>query len=223
VRSMNWVTIIGVILIAIGTILTFIGQQISADRSNKEILDKSGKIEKLSEDNIQLNKEIAKLNKQTADYISGDSYCVAVFEKYNDGSDFVNISVTNEGNNPLYELTMSIHEIDENFKGKGKLHRNYEEALKFLKTELTVNLGILAPKRGKIVSSEYPFFKKQSRNYNISYTSRGGDFTQFYRAALVKGQWRTAIKVFKQNPDNPLYEKIDSEYPRSKNGEVTWQ
>lgn len=220
---MHWITIIGIILIAVGSVCTFVGQHIIADRGNKELLAKSGKIEQLSEDNIQLNKEVAKLNKQIADYISGDSYCVAVFEKYNDGSDFVNISVTNEGNNPLYELTMSIHEIDENFKAKGKLHRNLEEALQFLKTELTVNLGILAPKRGKSVSVEYPFFKKPSRNYNISYTSRGGDFTQFYRAAFVKGQWRTAIRVFKQDTDKPLYEKVDPEYPRNEKGEVKWQ
>lgn len=111
---------------------------------------------------------------------------------------------------------MSIHELDENLKTKGKLHRNFEEAAQFLMSELTMNLGILAPKRGKIVAAKYPFFKKASRNYNISYSSRGGEFTQFYRAAFVKGEWRTAIRVFKQDPDKPLCERIDPEYPRVK-------
>jgi hypothetical protein len=205
---MHWITYIGIGLIALGTLCTFYGQQKSSDESNKQILAKSD--------------EINKLNKKMADYLTGDSFCVATFGKYNDKSDIVNISVTNEGVNPLYELTMSIHELDENFKGKGQLHRNLEEALQFLKTEPPVNLGILAPKQGKVVNVEYPFFKKQSRNYNISYTSRGGDFTQFYRAAFVNGQWRTAIRVYKQDPDKPLYEKIDDEYPRNEKGEVKW-
>ncbi len=243
--NMHWITILGIVLIAAGTLCTFIGQQIIADkgnkeliaksekveklsednmRLNKELLDKSGKVEKLSKDNMQLNREIAQFNKETAGYIAGDSYCVAVFDKFNEGLDNVVITVTNEGNNPLYELSMTINELDENLHapGGGKLFKNSEETFKALQNDFTVSLGIIPPKRGTMFPAEWPFFKKKSRNYNITFTSRGGEFTQLYRAAFIKGQWRTAIKVYKQNIDKPLYEKIDPDYPRGENGQIKW-
>jgi len=170
---------------------------------------------------IRLNKEINKLNTKIAGYLTGDSFCVATFEKYNDESEIVNITVSNEGENPLYELTMSIHEIEED--SKGKLFKNVEEVYRDLQKDLTINLGTIAPKHGRMFPVRWPYFKKTSRNYNITFNTRNGDFTQFTRSAFVNGQWRMAIRVFRQHPDKPLYEKIDPEYPRNEKGEVKWQ
>jgi uncharacterized membrane protein len=45
---MHWLTIMGIVLIGLGTFFTFIGQQKSAEESNKQILAKSEEINRLS-------------------------------------------------------------------------------------------------------------------------------------------------------------------------------
>ncbi|MDY7035950.1 MAG: hypothetical protein SV375_07285 [Thermodesulfobacteriota bacterium] len=57
---MHWLTWVGLILIAVGTALTLIGQQKINDRSSKIIQDKSEKIEELSQENVRLSGEMKK-------------------------------------------------------------------------------------------------------------------------------------------------------------------
>lgn len=57
---MHLLTWIGLILIAVGTGLTIIGQQKINDRSSGIIEAKSEKIERLSQENIRLNVEMKK-------------------------------------------------------------------------------------------------------------------------------------------------------------------
>lgn len=219
--NIHWLTILGIILIGIGTLFTILGQQKNTDISNQQLNNKTDRIQTLSEENIQLNKEINKLNSKISGYLTGDSFCVATFEKYNDELEIVNINISNEGENPLYDLTMSITEIEDD--PKGKVFKNAEEFYRELVKDLTTNLGTIAPKHGRMFPVRWPYLKKTNRNYNITFNTRNGDFTQFSRSLFVNGQWRTAIRVFRQNPDNPLYEKVDPEYPRNEKGEVKWQ
>ena len=51
---MHPLTIVGIIVIAVGTVFTFLGQQINNNRSNQQLSDKSDKIQGLSEEIIEL-------------------------------------------------------------------------------------------------------------------------------------------------------------------------
>ena len=57
---MHWLTWTGLILIAVGTALTYIGQQKTNDKSSQDIQAKSEKIEKLSQENVRLSVEMKK-------------------------------------------------------------------------------------------------------------------------------------------------------------------
>jgi len=59
-KIMHWLTWIGLVLIAVGTALTLIGQQKINDRSSQIIQSKSEKIEELSQENVRLSVEMGK-------------------------------------------------------------------------------------------------------------------------------------------------------------------
>jgi hypothetical protein len=221
--KMHPLQIIGIVLVLVGTAFIYIGQNSSAEKRNQELIKKSDKIEELSEKNIILNQEITNLNKQVTGYLTGDSFCVVSFERFKEKSDIVLITVSNEGDNPLYELTATIVDIEERLKEGGKGSTYFGDVYEEMKKDQTIGFPIIPPGQGKMVTLEFPFFERNNRVFNINFSSRSGNFTQFYREININGHWRKAVKVFKQDLDKPLYEKIDPEFPREKNGEVKWQ
>lgn len=64
---MHYLTWIGLLLILFGSALTIIGQKIIGDISSQVILDKSQKIEDLSQENVQLSTEMKKYIKNQAE------------------------------------------------------------------------------------------------------------------------------------------------------------
>lgn len=212
--KMHPLQIIGIVLLLLGTVFIYIGQNRSAEIRNRELKE-------LSEKNIVLNQEITNLNKQISGYLSGDSFCVIDFRNYDEGIDNVLATIVNEGENPLYELSVTITDVGKGFKGKA--YRNTAEMHQDMKNDLSFGFSIIASKQGKEVPIRFPFFKKADRVYNIFFNSRNGLFTEFYREIKVNGQWKKAIKVFKQDQNKPFYEKVDPEFPRDENGEIKWQ
>jgi len=61
---MNWVTILGLILIAIGTILTYLGKDIANKQTNREL---NTKIDNLSSQNERLSEENKKTHAQNSE------------------------------------------------------------------------------------------------------------------------------------------------------------
>jgi len=172
--KMHPLQIIGIILLLFGTVFIYIGQNKSAEMRNRELIKKSDKIEELSEKNMVLNQEITNLNKQITGYIAGDSYCLVTFGKFDEGTDIVNVSINNEGENPLYELSLNIIDVE---KLENKDFPNIAEAIQYLKkTRITFGFKIIPPKRGEMLPLKFPFFNKTKRIFNIDVTSRGGSF-----------------------------------------------
>lgn len=99
---MHLLTYIGIALIAIGTLLTIMGQQKIADRSTKLLQDKSNKIELLSSKLSETNQEIA------ATVTGGESFCFLFpnpsFGKINT----IDFHLLNQGKYPVYDVFIRI-------------------------------------------------------------------------------------------------------------------
>jgi hypothetical protein len=50
------------------------------------------------------------------------------------------------------------------------------------------------------------------RRFNLFWTARNGDWTQFLRLAKIDGKWRSAIRVFRG--EEILFEEVESGVPR---------
>ena len=58
IHTLTW---IGIVLLGLGTLFTIWGQQKINDKYSKELVSKTERVEKLSEENIKLSKENTKL------------------------------------------------------------------------------------------------------------------------------------------------------------------
>lgn len=112
--NIHALTVFGVILISIGTIFTFLGQQIINNRSSQLLNEKSENIEKLSQENIRLSMEIAQLNKKiTATLTGGDNYCYFLPSRPGEKSNIVDLILINKGSYPLYDISVKIDDVEE--------------------------------------------------------------------------------------------------------------
>ncbi len=95
-------TYIGIALIAIGTLLTILGQQKISDRSTKLLQDKSDKIELLSSEISETNQKIE------ATVTGGESFCFLFpnpsFGKINT----IDFHLLNQGKYPVYDVFIRI-------------------------------------------------------------------------------------------------------------------
>jgi hypothetical protein len=121
ILGMHIYTLVGIILIALGSLFTYLGQQAINDRSSKEISSKTTKIEELAHKNIALSEEVAslaktnaKMNETLRNYVSGgDSYCYinASFEVGHKEDNIFSFILDHKGSFPLYDVDLVISDI----------------------------------------------------------------------------------------------------------------
>lgn len=106
---MHWMTILGIIIIAIGTCLTFLGQQIVTKRSEELLQAKSDKIFQLSQENVNLSKELSKLNQEIAATVTGgDSFCYLFPTVAYGEINTINFNLDGFGEYPVYDVFVRI-------------------------------------------------------------------------------------------------------------------
>lgn len=99
---MHLLTYIGIALIAIGTLLTIMGQQKISDRSTNLLQDKSDKIELLSSEISETNQKIA------ATVTGGESFCF-LFPNPSFGEiNTIDFHLLNQGKYPIYDVFIRI-------------------------------------------------------------------------------------------------------------------
>lgn len=207
--NIHWLTILGIIMIGLGTLFTFLGQQIISDRS-------SGKIEKLSKENIKLNNELSDLNKEIVkSVIGGDSFCYLVIGSINSETNAGLLTVVHQGEHPIYDVNARMVDLQEFKKLDGKLN-----SYNFSQADTNIQIGNMIK---NTASTFRPFNLGTSarRDFNIFFSARNGLFTQLLRMRKVDGKWLYATKVQKQ--DKVIFEKIDDKFPRNDIGEIEWQ
>jgi hypothetical protein len=71
-KTMNWITILGILIIAVGTLTTYYGSSLSSNKDKKEITDKldnfNQNIEKIKSENIPPQEKTEKINKIKSEF-----------------------------------------------------------------------------------------------------------------------------------------------------------
>jgi hypothetical protein len=97
--------------------------------------------------------------------------------------------------------------------------------------ETSLNIGNMSPQQSQLLNRSMTFPpNKESLKFNIFINARNGWFTELLRLHKVDGEWKTALKVTKDNYSDTtpnatptlLLEQVDPGFPRSQDGQVEW-
>lgn len=81
-----------------------------------------------------------------------------------------------------------------------------------------IEIGTLFRGMCNMLDSGVPLVS-QSRRFNIFYSASNGTFTQELRLKnLGTGKWASATRVYRDNREVPLYQRIDSDFPLEADG-----
>lgn len=229
-NSIHSLTIFGLVLIALGTFFTIYGQQKLNDKTSDKLNNKADKIEKLSEENIELMREVNKLNTRISDSITGgDSYCYFVPRPPSSRSNIVDLQLVNEGINPIYDISIKIDDvekmfeiIEEDFRNCVDTNRSFtESSARMSPSNRLIDVGNLSPSIMLNLHEglEIPH-DVDRKSYNIIITSRNGQVDQLLRYRKVHGNWAMAMQVTRGG--EVLKKYVDRNYPKNEKGEVDW-
>ena len=203
--NIHWLTILGIILIGLGTLLTLLGQQEIFNRSNKQLSEQTDKIAELSKDNIELSKEISKLNKKfTADLTGGDSYCYLSPIR---STKFLSLQLIHVGKYPLYDIDIRIFDTTklENIEKK----RNFKN--KPLELYKRYPVGNLMPGRTLFLDPLPLSTSIRNQKYAIDINARNGYVSQKIYARYEENKWYLAYKV--ERDKEVIKKYIDVTFP----------
>lgn len=110
--NIHWLTIVGILLIGMGTLLTYLGQQIVNDKSSRQIEEKTKKIETLSEENIKLSEELTKLSAYNLNFVTGGDSFPFIDPTFNVATpERMDLWLVNGGLYPLYDITVILRDL----------------------------------------------------------------------------------------------------------------
>jgi len=162
----------------------------------------------------------AELNKQIASSITGDAsfaYIVPTFFDPTHNSPM--LTLVHRGAYPLYDLTVRILDMA---TFDNLMQQNNSSSDK-LREEVQLSISNIAPNQKSMLKTVQ--LGTDPLRWNLYFNARNGFFTELLRVRRVGNEWQTALKVIRtRSPSNDqvLFEKIDSGYPRSKDGHVEW-
>lgn len=140
----------------------------------------------------------------------GNSFCFASFSRNYLGEN--NLTISHQGNNPLYDLTIRVVDLDKfNLHSGNPLHaQDFEQ---------TFSVGTMLPNQintlFKLTVSEH----ENSKSFNIFFSARNGMFYEQLRVKKINHEWVSAFKVDRKKT---LLEAVDDKYPRNDAAEVEW-
>jgi hypothetical protein len=191
------------------TILIFVGGIIAAVGAVWASYDQNKTNTKLA----QKNEEIARLNRETANAVTGgDSVCYLLPLANLPGM----VTVVQKGRFPLYDVSVRIVDLDDPASNVASLSAQ---------TRNSFTLGNIPPESAQVLQSVITLVGDRKR-FNIFFSARNGFFTQELRMRLVNGEWKSAIRVVCNLPDGKatsLFTQIMDDYPKEKDGSIDWK
>lgn len=155
----------------------------------------------------RLNGLVDKIEGSTLELLNhmtgGESFCyMAVM------ADNYNWMVVHQGDHHLQNLSARVCDLDVPMDGPNWM----QEANK------SIEIGTLFREMCSMAGSVAPLTGQQ-RRFNIFYTASNGLFTQELRLKNVgPGKWASATRVFRDNREAPLYEKVGEDFPLEADG-----
>ena len=159
--------------------------------------------------------EIAQLNRELANFvIGGDSFCYFAIGSLDAVTDTGMLTVIHRGKYHLYDVHARMVDLQKFDEVKSKLSF---DTMKY--TDINVSVGNLIPGHASMLR-QVNLGSGDTRGFNVFFTARNGSFTQLLRYEKVAGRWLHATKV--ERGEQVLFEQVDPEFPRNRNGEVEW-
>lgn len=173
------------IVVAIGAVIAVIGAfwaSVEQSRSQKQL---SGK-----------NEEIANLNRQIAQTITGgDSYCYVEFS-HNAGFDYPFLKLIQVGDYPLYDISVVVRDLDD-YEYRKEGNPTIED---LEKAEFSFPTRNLSP-GDQVNLYRLPISASETKKrYEIFIASRNGTVKEFVRLEKIQNKWKIAMKVQRETP-----------------------
>lgn len=161
------------------------------------------------------SEEIAQLNREVVNLVTGGkSFCYMAVSSINPQSNIGLLTFVHSGEHPMFNVAARIVDLEEFDKLKDHINiHNFQQA------DINIGIGDFA-KNAALVRGPFPLGKGDKRNFNIFFSARNGWFDQLLRFRKINGQWVQATRV--ERDGEVLYERIDDNYPRAKDGGIDW-
>jgi hypothetical protein len=169
----------------------------------------------------QFTTTISRINQNTKTVTGGDSFCFIA------PSSFLRrepLAVLPRGRYALYNVSVQILDVRKFASALKELKNSDREAYREALSKATWDhsIGLLIPGAFGEIPNFISLEGLENLDYRITFTAVNGFWQQEIKLRLIGGHWVTATQVSKQ-PSKILFEKVDKEFPRDKNGKVGWE
>lgn len=209
----NWpalLTLIGAFLAALG------GWWMSIEQTSRE-----RQIAELQRRLVLKSEEIERLTKQNlATVTGGDSFAHLNFVNrgHPAGPEIV---LVQSGEFPLYDVSVRIADMD-----KWDVMKPEQATIEHvLAIDYRSSVGNIAAGSAALLGRLPALKADHHHRFNVFFNARNGFWTQRIRLHSVKGEWKMATRVVRndgQLTEQALYEKIEDGFPRNQAGQVDW-
>ena len=236
ILGIHIITWLGIVLIAAGTFCTIWGQQVINDRGSSVISEKTTKIEKLANKNIELSEEVTSLAKKNAEmnetlrkYVTGgDSYCyINTYFEVGHKDNLISFSLEHKGSFPLYDVDLVVYDVSKrsDLTEKIKIHKDYtKEEWAALQKERDIPGEFFDIRQRSIVFKHHfpaiavgatfmPLYRfelpndRNEQKYLVKIYARNGATTQPIKFLKINEKWHMSMRV--QQYDNDRHHVIE--------------
>lgn len=174
------------------------------------------------------NEEIAELNRQIADTITGgDAYCYLMVFPPSETSGLCDLLLVKEGDHPLYDVSIRIEDVGKLMEmvrtdqeaGVLPYKSMTESEARFAAARTIIQVGNIGVGQGmQLGGIKAP--EGDQIAYNIFIFARNGSVSQIVRFRRVDRSWKSARRLIVNGKQ--IREVIDPNFPRESDGSVRW-
>jgi hypothetical protein len=206
--------LVGAFLSALGSFLVLARQSRTSEGIRTQVEEN---LTQTGENLRQTREIITHVEKTIAHITGGDSFCYVALA--NVSARGALLGVVHQGQYPLYDVSIRIHNLDEFDRLGGPITLE-----KMARADTVITVGNLGPNQSAMWS-KWSLPDADQQRYNIFISARNGFVSQLLRLQRVNGKWQSATKVTRDFDQNQvtLYERIDEDFPRDAAGQVQWE
>lgn len=173
----------------------------------------------------KVENNLEKIEKRASDILNSlEARTALIFSQISGGKSFClvnlsqnylgerNLTVTHQGDYPLYDLTINVTDLEKfnEHSGKPEFAHEYRKIFSF---------GTMLPRQANDLCTITLSNQEISKSFNIFFSARNGMFHEQLRLKNVNNEWVSAIKV---DREKTLIQSVSENYPKNAAGEVEW-
>lgn len=226
-KTPNWLAwgsfIAGLLVLCAGIFSGYKDQE-SASR----LQEKAEQIAQISQKNSELSLANSELNKKIANSVTGgDSYCYVIVGNPTK-SDTVDLMLKSEGEYPLYDVEIKIHDMEqrvknlnrEKMKNPSRNLSTYDFFSLINKSAKIIKIGNIGPNQGYFLGDIQLPVDSNIARYDMEIMARNGRVLQMVQFRKVNNTWIKAEKiVFNQKV---VSKNISPDFPQDAESKYLW-